>query len=98
MFRHSRINFFGQADEPRIETMLARLPRKVVGIERDAMATNAWPRIKRHEAKWFGCCRTDHFPRVDVQRVTESRHFIRHADVHRTESIFEKLCCFGDTR
>jgi hypothetical protein len=60
-------------------------------IEGNAVPANAGPRIKRHEAKRLGRGRANDFPRVDVQCVTEARHFVGHADVHRAERIFQEL-------
>src|SRR5205814_10030093 len=49
MLRHARIDFFGQTNETRIETMLQGFPRKIMWVERNAMATDAGARIKWHE-------------------------------------------------
>src|SRR2546423_619002 len=76
--------------------MLARLPRKIVRIERNAMAAYPRSRVERHESKRLGCGRANHFPGVDIQRVTKARHFIRHANVHRPKSVLEQLSRLGN--
>src|ERR1044071_2887247 len=78
--------------------MLARFPRQIVWIEWDAMTADAWPGIKRHETERLRRRRANHFPRVDVERVTEPRHLICHADVDGAKRVFEKLRRFGHTR
>src|SRR5213075_1933066 len=45
--------FLGLEEEARIESVLPGFPRKVMRIKRNAMATNAGPQIKRHEAERF---------------------------------------------
>src|SRR6266581_7770910 len=54
VFRHARVHFLSQPDEARIKPILARLPRKVVRIERNAMPAYSWSRIKRPEAERLG--------------------------------------------
>src|SRR5258706_14840805 len=51
VLRHARIYFFGQTDKARIETMLPRFPRKIMRIERNAMAADAGAGIKRHKTE-----------------------------------------------
>src|SRR5258708_39020447 len=67
-------------------------------VERDAVATDARARIKRHEAEGFRGGRANHFPRVDAERIAEPRHLVRHADVDGAKSVFQKLGGFGDAR
>ena len=62
------------------------------------MAADARPGIERHEAKRLGRGRANYFPGVDVQRVTQTRHFVCHADVHGAESVFQQLGRFGHAR
>src|SRR5690242_3312158 len=98
MFRHPRVHFFRKSDEARVESMLSRFPRKIMRIERDAVSADARSGIKRHEPKGFcGRC-TNHFPRVDTERVAEARHLVGHADVDGTKSVLEKFRCLGYTR
>src|SRR6185369_895648 len=98
MLGHPRIDFLRETDEARIETVLPRLPREIVRIERNAVTANPWTGIKRHEAERLGRRRANHFPCVDVERVTESRHLVCHADVYRSKRVFEELRRFGDAR
>src|SRR5688572_21848328 len=78
--------------------MLPRFPRKVVGIQWNAVSADSGTGIKRHEPKWLSCGCANDFPRVDVQRITEPGHFIRHADVNCAKSVLQKFCGFSDTR
>src|SRR6185503_12951748 len=80
------------------ETVLPRLPREIVRIERNTVTANPRAWIKGHEAERLRRRRATHFPRIDVERVTESRHLVRHADVDRSKRVFEKLRRFGHTR
>src|SRR4026207_1228786 len=78
--------------------MLARFPREVMWIQRDAVPTDPWAWVKRHEAKRFCSRRANHFPSVDVQGVTQTRHLVCHANVHRAKCVFQKLRRFGNSR
>src|SRR5438093_12411557 len=71
--------------------MLPRLPREIVRVERDAMTADARYGIKRHEAERLGRGGANHFPGVDVQRITKPRHFVRHADVDGAKSVLEQF-------
>ena len=98
VLRHARIYFFRQADEARIETVLSSFPRKIMRVERNAVAADSRTGIKGHEPERLGCRRANHFPRIDAERVAQPRHLVRHADVHRAKSIFKQLGGFGDAR
>ena len=65
-------------------------------IERDAMAANSGARIKRHEAERLGRRRTDYFPGVDAESITELGHLVRHADVYCSKRVFPKLRRLGN--
>ena len=88
----------GQLDEPALEPRLPGLPRKIEGIDRDAVAAQARPRVKRHEAEGFGLRRVDHFPDTDVHLVAHQRDFVHQADVHRPEGVLEQLHHLGHPR
>src|SRR3989442_9165796 len=60
-------------------------------IERNAMAANAGARIERHEPKRLRRRRANHFPSVDVQRITKPGHLVRHADVYGSEKVLPKV-------
>src|SRR6185436_12169238 len=64
-------------------------------VERNAMAANSRAGIKRHEPERLGRGGPNHFPGVDVQRITQPRHLVCHADVHCAKSIFKELGSFG---
>src|ERR1051325_4461799 len=95
MFRHARVDLFGQADEARVKSMLASFPRQIMRVERNAVTADSRARIKRHKPEWIRCGCTNHFPDINVQRVTESGHFIGHPDVYRPECVLQQLSGFG---
>ena len=67
-------------------------------IERNTMAANAGARIERYEPKRLRRRRANHFPSVDVQRITKPGHLVRHGDVHRAKGVFQKFRCFRNAR
>src|SRR5262245_59810223 len=67
-------------------------------IKWNAMAANSRTRIERHEAERLGGSCANHFPRIDIQRITKPRHFVGHPDVYRAKSVFEQLGGFRDAR
>ncbi|MNY68142.1 hypothetical protein D3C86_2058530 [compost metagenome] len=71
----------GQPNKSCLEAMHAGLPREVVGIEGDAMAANPRTRVEGHEPEGFGGGRFDHFPDIDVERVTELGDLVDQRDV-----------------
>ncbi len=98
MLRHARVHFLRKTDEPRIKTVLPRLPRQVMRIERNAVTADSRPRIKSHEPERLGRGRANHFPRVDVERVAKPRHLIRHPDVDCAKRVFKQLRRFRNSR
>src|SRR5262252_411567 len=60
-------------------------------VQRNTVSANPGARIKRHKAERLGRGRANDFPGVDVQRVTQARHFVSHADVYRAESVLQEL-------
>src|SRR5262245_18515347 len=67
-------------------------------VKRNAMTTDAWPRIERHEAEWFCCRCANNFPGVDVKRLTETSHLVRHANVHSAKCVLKQLGSFSHSR
>src|SRR5262245_45032746 len=51
IFRHRGVHMSGQLDEPALEAVLPRLPRKIVRVNGDAVAAETRPRVERHEAE-----------------------------------------------
>src|SRR5262245_9887344 len=91
-----RVDFLGQADEPRLESVQPGFPGKVVGIERYAMAPYSRTRIERHKSERLGCRRLDDFPRVDTQVIAELGELVHKRDVNGSESILEQLGALGN--
>ena len=69
IFRHSRIDLFGERDELRIKSVLPRFPRKIMRVERDAVTADSRSRIKRHKAERFCRRRADNFPGVNAKAL-----------------------------
>src|SRR5262249_5075242 len=51
---HSGIDFTSKFDKAGRDVVFPRFPRKIEGVNRNAVAPEAWSRIERHEAKRFG--------------------------------------------
>jgi hypothetical protein len=98
VLRHPRVDLLGQADEARIKPVLPRLPRKVMGVERNAMSADSWARIEGHEAEGLGGGGADDFPGVYAEGVAEAGHFVCHPDVDGAEGVLQELGGLGDAR
>src|SRR5437588_12860132 len=67
-----------------------------MGIDRDAVTSNTWPWVKRHEPKGLRCCSSNNFPYINTQEVGDNGQFIDHTDIDSAEHILQKLdkfCC-----
>src|SRR3954454_11556811 len=93
--RHLLVDLAGELDELRVETELARLPREIEGIDRDAVPAEAGARTEPHEAERLGCCRVHDFPHIDVHPVAELRELVYKSDVDRPEDVLEELRQLG---
>src|SRR5262249_48007255 len=59
---HSRIDFTSKFDKAGRDVVFTRFPGKIEGVNRNAVAPEAWSGIERHEAKRFGFCSLNHLP------------------------------------
>ena len=78
--------------------VLARLPREVERVERDAVAAEARARIERLEAVRLRLCRLDDLPDVDAHAVADDGHFVGEADVDVAVRVLEQLLHLRDGR
>jgi hypothetical protein len=89
--RHRAVHMAGELDEAAFEPALARLPRQVERIDRNAVAAEARARIEGHEAERLRARRIDDFPHVDVHAVRHQRQLVDETDIHRPERVLEQL-------
>ena len=89
--RHRLVDLPRELDELGVEAELARLPREVEGIDRDAVTAEAGPGLERHEAERLRRRRLDHLPHVDVHPVAQLRELVDERDVDRAEDVLEEL-------
>src|SRR5262249_15882714 len=92
---HSRIDFTSKFAKPGRDVVFAGFPGKIEGVNRNAVAPEAWSRIERHEAKRFGFCRLDHLPDVDAHGGENSLELVHQGDVDRSKDIFSELDGFS---
>src|SRR5579885_3818337 len=96
--RHLSIDIPGQLNEPGLDSCLLRFPRKIKGIDGDAVAAETRTGIKRHESKGFSGSGFDDFPDVDVHPVAHQRDLVDQPDVNHSKSVLQQLHHFGDAR
>src|SRR5262249_35046718 len=92
---HSRIDLASKFDKAGPDVVFARFPGKIEGVNRNAVAPEAWSRIERHEAERFGFCRFDHLPDVDAHGGENSLELVYQGDVDGSKDIFGKLDGFS---
>src|SRR5205814_6256890 len=80
--RHLQIGLRGGLDELGVEVEFARLPRKVVRVDRYAMPTDSGTGVERHEAVGLRRGGVDHFPDIDVHALAQHRQLVDESDVH----------------
>ncbi len=98
VIRHRGVHFAGEFDEARGEIVFARFPRKIEGIDRDAVTAEAGAGIERHEAERLGGRGVDDFPDVDAHAQAEHFQLVDQRDVDAAEDVFEQLGHFGGSR
>src|SRR5215203_3822231 len=63
------VHFPRELDELRVEVLLARLVSEVEGVDGEAVAAHAGPRVEAHEPEGLAGSSVDHLPDVDPQPV-----------------------------
>ena len=89
--RHREVDVAGQLDEAIDKVELARPPRQVVRVDRDAVAADTWAGREPHEPERLGRGRVDDFPDVDAHPLAEERELVDERDVHVPEDVLEEL-------
>src|SRR5207247_3403859 len=74
--RHRRVDMSGKLDEARLESLLFRLPGEIERVDRDAVAAEAGPRMKRPEPERLGSRSLHDFPDVDAELVAHQRDLV----------------------
>ena len=96
--RHRLVDLPGELDELRVEAELARLPREVEGVDRDAVAAEPGAGLEGHEAERLRRRCLDDLPHVDVHPVAELCELVDERDVDRAEDVLEELRELGGLR
>ena len=96
--RHVLVDLAGELDEAGREVVLARLPREVERVDRDAVAAEAGARIEAHEPERLGVCRVDDLPDVDSHPIAQLGELVDERDVDRAEDVLEQLRQLGRLR
>ena len=74
-----------------MEPVLTRLPRKVVGVERNAVSAQARTRIECGKPIGLRLGSVNNFPHIDTHAVAQHGHLIHQADIHVAVSILQDL-------
>src|SRR5205823_8892567 len=93
-----RVDLPGELDELGVEVVLARLPREVERVDREAVAAKARPGLEAHEAERLRRSRVDDLPDVEAHPVAELRKLVDECDVDRAEDVLEQLRQLGRLR
>src|SRR5439155_17289244 len=91
MIRHGHVDLAGEFDEARSEIKSSRFPRKIEGIDRNAVATEAGPRIEGLKTKRLCRRSSDNFPNINTHSHAEQLQFIDECNIHTTVNILEQL-------
>ena len=81
----------GQLDELGVLPILARLPREVERVNRDAMPAETGAGVEGHVAEGLGLRGVDDLPHVNAHRGVNLLQLVHQRDVHATEDVFQKL-------
>src|SRR5207249_8317799 len=95
VFGHVRVDFAGKLDKAGVIVQQLQLPRKVKGIDWNAMASEARTRIEGHEAERLRGRRIYDLPDLDSQLVAHDGDLIDESDIHRPEGVFQELYHLG---
>src|SRR3984957_11536681 len=95
---HRRVHFAGQLNKTRGEVELARLPRKIIRIDRNAVPPEARTGVERHEPKWLCGGGIDPLPNIYSHAQTEHLQFVDQRNVDATEDVLEQLGHFRGSR
>src|SRR5690606_31933034 len=78
-------------------TLLRRAMDEEPGIDRDAMAANAGPRLEDVDA-WVAVGEADHVPHIDAHPVGDHRQFVGEGDVDVAIAVLDQLDHFSGAR
>src|SRR5262249_5747088 len=94
---HGGVDLSGKFDKTSLKIKLARSPREIERIDRDAMATQTRTGIKRMEAEWLGGCSVNDFPDIHAHPKTQQFQFVDHRNVHASIDVLEELGQLGNS-
>ena len=89
--RHREVDVAGELDEAVDEVELARAPRQVVRIDRDAVPADAGPGRELHEPERLGRRGVDDLPDVEAHPLAQQRELVDERDVDVAEDVLEEL-------
>ena len=81
-----------------MEPVLARLPGKVVGVERNAVSAQAGTRIKCGKPIGLRLGSIDNFPHIDAHAIAQHGHLVHQTDIHIAVGILQDLLHLGHGR
>src|SRR4029077_18863459 len=94
VFWHPSVDLASQLDESRVLIKLTRFPCEIEWVDRNAVASQTGPRIKRHKSKRLGLRRFDHFPNIDAHGGVNHLEFVNQRDINAPKNVLEQLSCF----
>jgi hypothetical protein len=89
------VDHAGNLYQPGLKPVYPGLPREIIWIDRNAMAAQAWSRVKRHKAKRLCFSSLDDFPDVNVKLATHPGHFVSQRNIYAAKSVLQKLGQLG---
>ena len=95
---HGHVHFAGELDEARGDAVLARLPRQVERVERNAVTAEPGAGVEAHEPEGLGLGGVEHVPHVDAHAVVDDLELVHERDVHGAEDVLGELGRFGGAR
>ncbi len=88
---HAGVDLAGELDEAGVKVKLLCLPRKIEGIDGDAMAAESRAGVESLVAEGLGFGGVDHFKDVDAHAVAELFEFVDQGDIDATVNILQEL-------
>ena len=78
-----------------MKAIFTRFPRKIIGVERNAVSTETRTGIERRKAIGFCFSSVYYLPHVNTHTIAEHRHFVYKADIDVAVRVFENLLHLG---
>lgn len=95
VFRHGRVDFAGELDEPRVLPVLPRLPRQIKRIDGNTVPAQARTGVKRHEPEGLRLGCVDDLPDINAHGGVDDFELVHQRDVHPAKRVLEQLGRLG---